>query len=70
MTIKAELQRLHDEKREHLAQLLQEEDKRLQTLANELKAVTDADSVRLAILEDQLITQEFRVGNEVVLFYL
>ena len=53
-----------------MAQLLQEEDKRLQTLANELKAVTDADSVKLAVLEDQLITHEFRVAQEVVLFYL
>jgi len=63
--VKTEIKRLEAEKRGHLAQLLQEEEKRLETLANDLKVVSVNDVVRLAVLEDQLITMEYRVENEI-----
>ena len=54
------------EKKEHLAVLLQEEEKRLETLGAELGKVADTDEVRTAVLESELINLEFRVENEVI----
>jgi hypothetical protein len=64
--IKLVIKALEAEKREHLAQLLQEEEKRLETVTNNLKAAAPSDVVRIAILEDELITLEYRVENEIV----
>jgi len=56
---------LKAEKREHLAVLLQEEEKRLETLSAELANTTDSEAVKVAILENELITMEFRVVDEI-----
>jgi len=63
--IKAAVNQLKAEKREHLAVLLQEEEKRLETLSGELSNTTDSDAVKVAILENELITMEFRVVDEI-----
>ena len=64
--IKAEIKKLTAENREHLAVLLREEEKRLETLASELGKVAESDEVRTAILKSELINLEFRVENEVI----
>ena len=61
--VRAEIQKLVNEKREHLSELLKEEDQRVERLVGELKEATD--SVRLAFLESELIDAEYRVENEV-----
>jgi len=63
--IKAAVNQLKAEKREHLAVLLQEEEKRLETLSAELANTTDSEAVKVAILENELITMEFRVVDEI-----
>jgi len=61
--IKAEIQKLTDEKREHLATVLQQESDRLTRLVTDLQAATSP--VQLAVLESELIDAEYRVDNEV-----
>ena len=63
--IKAEIKALETEKREHQAGLLQDEEKRLETLVKELRSTTDTDLVTIARLEERLIQIEYRVDNEV-----
>jgi 5'-deoxynucleotidase YfbR-like HD superfamily hydrolase len=61
--VKAEIQKLVDEKREHLSTLLKEEGDRVDKLVADLKAATDA--IQLIVLESELIDAEYRVSNEV-----
>ena len=61
--VNQEIQKLVQQNRQHLSQLLREEGERVENLVNQLNKVSDQE--QLAFAESQLIDAEYRVDDEV-----